>query len=211
MTHMYSGPSPDTRESSAKATKSYSSRDILSLSVERDPTVLPPPSRRQTSHHRGGLLVRLDRARPSSEPKWAKSGDGQEWLHPDGAERQAQDSCFTHDGSGLERARRPPASSRVPSRAYTVHPASLGRMRPSHRAATAVVRGRWLHRVRRTWHRHKGRRPFLLVHRCTLTCPRQTCAKLFTQIFTTVVCGPTPVWAVSGNLQPRSRPCIVAF
>jgi 20S proteasome subunit alpha 6 len=65
-------------EGLSEATKSYSSLDILSPTVELDPTV--PPFSKANVPSEVTLLVHLDRARPLSEPKWVKSGDVQEWL-----------------------------------------------------------------------------------------------------------------------------------
>ncbi|KAI0260918.1 hypothetical protein BC834DRAFT_830933 [Gloeopeniophorella convolvens] len=65
-------------EGLSEATKSYSSLETLSPTVESDPTV--PPFSKAAMPSEVTLLVHLDTERPLSEPKWVKSGDVQEWL-----------------------------------------------------------------------------------------------------------------------------------
>ncbi|KAJ3498126.1 hypothetical protein NLJ89_g10261 [Agrocybe chaxingu] len=66
-------------EGLSEVTKSYSPLlDAKDGSLESDPTV--PPFWRTTIPSTVHLLVYLDTARPLSEPKWAKTGDVQDWL-----------------------------------------------------------------------------------------------------------------------------------
>jgi 20S proteasome subunit alpha 6 len=61
-------------EGLSDATKSY----LPLQTSESDPTL--PPFPRASVPSSLTMLVHLDTVRPLSEPKWAKSGDIQEWL-----------------------------------------------------------------------------------------------------------------------------------
>lgn len=65
-------------EGLSDATKSYLPLETLNEAPESDCTL--PPFSKTTIPSSLTMLVHLDTARPLSEPKWAKSGDIQEWL-----------------------------------------------------------------------------------------------------------------------------------
>lgn len=66
-------------EGLSEVTKSYSPLPtVLDMAVKADSTV--PPFSQVSIPSSLKLLVYLDTARPLSEPKWAKTGDIQEWL-----------------------------------------------------------------------------------------------------------------------------------
>ena len=65
-------------EGLSDATKSYLPLPTIPDSDESDPTL--PPFSKVPIPSTLALIVYLDTARPLSEPKWAKSGDIQEWL-----------------------------------------------------------------------------------------------------------------------------------
>ncbi|KAI0258528.1 hypothetical protein BC834DRAFT_975049 [Gloeopeniophorella convolvens] len=65
-------------EGLSEATKSYSSLETLSPTVDSNPTV--PPFSKAAMPSEVTLLVHLNTERPLSGPKWIKSGDVQDWL-----------------------------------------------------------------------------------------------------------------------------------
>jgi len=68
-------------EGLSDVTKSYLPLPTLSDSpVDGDPDITLPPFSKATLPSTLTLLVHLDTARPLSEPKWAKTGDVQDWL-----------------------------------------------------------------------------------------------------------------------------------
>lgn len=68
-------------EGLSDVTKSYLPLPtLLDSSVDGDPDITLPPFSRATLPSTLTLLVHLDTTRPLSEPKWAKTGDIQDWL-----------------------------------------------------------------------------------------------------------------------------------
>jgi len=65
-------------ESLSEVTKSYYPSQPTHEDAESDPTI--PPFLKVSIPSSVTLLVYLDTARPLSEPKWAKTGDVQDWL-----------------------------------------------------------------------------------------------------------------------------------
>lgn len=68
-------------EGLSDVTKSYLPLPtLLDSPVDGDPDITLPPFSKATLPSTLTLLVHLDTTRPLSEPKWAKTGDVQDWL-----------------------------------------------------------------------------------------------------------------------------------